>query len=338
MTKEKYGRDCKVCLKPFTIFRWCPGPRMRFRTTEICSTCARLKNICQSCMLDLQFGLPVQVRDTVLGVQQKVPKNEANREYFLAANAERLARGDGSLLDYEAALGMDAAARATLAQLAPKRARSERNLAAPCSFYAKGRCTRGDTCPYRHVLVAERYPSLQSYRDRYYGENDPAAQRILEEHPHLAAPSVKSALSQKSFIIRGIRDNLTVAAVQAYCASFGPLLACIAMADDVAAEVTFRARRDADAFAAKSLGDVDIEGISVHVIRASAGKGASPSSRQSRHPDGGAGMGEEEEDDVQEEKDDVQEEKDDVQEGDNEDRQGDNELEDSGEQDVKKGR
>lgn len=330
MTKEKYGRDCKVCLKPFTIFRWCPGPRMRFRSTEICNTCARLKNICQSCMLDLQFGLPVQVRDTVLGVQQKVPKNEANREYFLATNAERLARGDGSLLDYEAALGMDAAARATLAQLAPKRARSERNLAAPCSFYAKGRCTRGDTCPYRHVLVAERYPSLQSYRDRYYGENDPAAQRILEEHPHLAVPSVKSALSQKSFIIRGIRDSLTVAAVQSYCASFGPLLACTALADDVAAEITFRARRDADAFATKSLGDIDIEGISVHVIRASASKGPREATGGTKQEEVGGNEGREsdnerEEDSEGQEGNDEEQEDNNEQEGDANEERRDNE-------------
>lgn len=243
---------------------------MRFRCTEICNTCARLKNICQSCMLDLQFGLPVQVRDTVLGVQQKVPKNEANREFFLAANAGRLARGDGSLLDYDTALNMDPAAKATLVQLAPKKAKPERNLAPPCSFYAKGKCTRGDTCPYRHVLVAERYPSLQSYRDRYYGENDPAAAKILETNPHLAIPATKSAISQKSFIIRGIRDDLTIGDVKSYCGTFGPVLAFTALADDVATEVTFRARKDAENFASKSLGDVKIKNVSVHIIRASA--------------------------------------------------------------------
>ncbi|CAG2108719.1 unnamed protein product, partial [Medioppia subpectinata] len=59
---EKFGAQCKVCNRPFTTFRWCPGLKMRYKKTEICQTCARAKNICQTCLLDLQYGLPVQVR------------------------------------------------------------------------------------------------------------------------------------------------------------------------------------------------------------------------------------------------------------------------------------
>ena len=52
MTKEKYGeclticlsfsinqmspgKECKICTRPFTIFRWCPGAKMRFKKTEV---------------------------------------------------------------------------------------------------------------------------------------------------------------------------------------------------------------------------------------------------------------------------------------------------------------
>src|ERR1700733_10847568 len=69
MSKETYGHDCKICLKPFTVFRWCPGPRERYRRTEICQVCARLKRVCQSCILDTQYGLPVQVRDAALHIK-----------------------------------------------------------------------------------------------------------------------------------------------------------------------------------------------------------------------------------------------------------------------------
>jgi pre-mRNA-splicing factor RBM22/SLT11 len=55
--KERYGQECKICNRPFTIFRWCPGARMRFKKTEICQTCSKLKNVCQTCLLDLEFGL-----------------------------------------------------------------------------------------------------------------------------------------------------------------------------------------------------------------------------------------------------------------------------------------
>lgn len=220
MTKEHYGRDCKVCLKPFTIFRWCPGTRMRFRRTEICLTCARLKNLCQSCMLDLQFGLPAQVRDTVLGVAENVPKEEANREFFVATNRARLERGDSALVDYEK-LAAEPRAKMILEKLDNKRPKHGRNLAAPCSFYAKGSCTRGDTCPYRHELVAERYPSLQSYRDRYYGENDPAAKEIFDLNPSLLG-SLSTNKRQAKLVVTNAK-NVTEEQLKEYFESLGPL-------------------------------------------------------------------------------------------------------------------
>lgn len=54
--KERYGQECKICNRPFTIFRWCPGARMRFKKTEICQTCSKVKNVCQTCLLDLEYG------------------------------------------------------------------------------------------------------------------------------------------------------------------------------------------------------------------------------------------------------------------------------------------
>ena len=55
-TKEKYGKECKTCNRPFTVFRWCPGARMRFKKTEVCQTCSKLRNVCQTCLLDLEYG------------------------------------------------------------------------------------------------------------------------------------------------------------------------------------------------------------------------------------------------------------------------------------------
>jgi pre-mRNA-splicing factor RBM22/SLT11 len=61
MTKEQYGRECKICTRPFTIFRWKPGNDARYKKTEVCQTCSKAKNVCQVCLLDLEYGLPVQV-------------------------------------------------------------------------------------------------------------------------------------------------------------------------------------------------------------------------------------------------------------------------------------
>ena len=60
---------------------------MRYKKTEICQTCAKLKNVCQTCLLDLQYNLPVQVRDTALNITNDAPRSEINREYF-AQNIE----------------------------------------------------------------------------------------------------------------------------------------------------------------------------------------------------------------------------------------------------------
>ena len=61
---------------------------MRFKKTEICQTCAKLKNVCQTCLLDLEYGLPIQVRDQALGVKDNIAKSDVNKEYFIQ-NAEK---------------------------------------------------------------------------------------------------------------------------------------------------------------------------------------------------------------------------------------------------------
>lgn len=60
---------------------------MRFKTTVICQTCAKIKNVCQTCLLDLEYGLPTQVRDTALALQNEAPTSDVNREYY-AQNME----------------------------------------------------------------------------------------------------------------------------------------------------------------------------------------------------------------------------------------------------------
>jgi len=82
MTKEQYGRECKICTRPFTIFRWRPGNDARFKKTEVCQTCSKAKNVCQVCLFDLEYGLPVQVRDHALGLEaNQLAKSDVNREY-----------------------------------------------------------------------------------------------------------------------------------------------------------------------------------------------------------------------------------------------------------------
>jgi hypothetical protein len=60
MTKEPHGKACKICDRPFTIFRWRPGAKARFKKTEVCQTCAKMKNVCQTCVFDLTYGTVIR--------------------------------------------------------------------------------------------------------------------------------------------------------------------------------------------------------------------------------------------------------------------------------------
>ena len=37
MLKEKYGKECKICTRPFTVFKYKPGSKARYKTTIICN-------------------------------------------------------------------------------------------------------------------------------------------------------------------------------------------------------------------------------------------------------------------------------------------------------------
>ncbi|EPE09186.1 pre-rna splicing factor [Ophiostoma piceae UAMH 11346] len=94
MLKEDYGAECKLCTRPFTVFSW-PASRAqgRKKRTNICLTCARLKNCCQCCTLDLSFGLPIAVRDAALKMVAPGPTSEINRQYFAQNNSEAIEKG-----------------------------------------------------------------------------------------------------------------------------------------------------------------------------------------------------------------------------------------------------
>ena len=54
--RARLTQPCKICERPFTVFRWRPGARARHKKTQLCQTCAKSKNACQTCVLDLVYG------------------------------------------------------------------------------------------------------------------------------------------------------------------------------------------------------------------------------------------------------------------------------------------
>ncbi|KAK6593371.1 pre-mRNA splicing factor SLT11 (RNA recognition domain-containing protein) [Botrytis cinerea] len=100
MIKQDHGEECKLCTRPFTVFQWKADRTARSKRTNICLTCARLKNCCQCCMLDLSFGLPIVVRDAALKMIAPGPQSEVNREYYAQNHEKEIEEGKG-MEEYE---------------------------------------------------------------------------------------------------------------------------------------------------------------------------------------------------------------------------------------------
>ncbi|CAA3010033.1 zinc finger CCCH domain-containing 49-like [Olea europaea subsp. europaea] len=206
MTKADYDKECKICTRPFTVFRWRPGRDARYKKSEICQTCSKLKNVCQVCLLDLEYGLPVQVRDTALSINSNdaIPKSDVNREYF-AEEHDRKARAG---IDYESSYGK-ARPNDTILKLQRTTPYYKRNRAHVCSFYIRGQCTRGPECPYRHEMPVTGELSQQNIKDRYYGVNDPVALKLLNkagEMPSLEPPDDESI---RTLYVGGLDARIT---------------------------------------------------------------------------------------------------------------------------------
>src|SRR6266404_9245307 len=109
-------------------------------------------------------------------------------------------------------------------QLARTEPYYKRNRPHVCSFYAKGECNRGTDCPYRydhspsltikvlnplglyrHEIPVKDELSKQNIQDRYFGQNDPVARKILAGHAEeqgLKPPEDESVVS--SFYCTGV--------------------------------------------------------------------------------------------------------------------------------------
>lgn len=247
MTKDNHGAECKICERPFTVFRWKPGAGMRFKKTEVCQTCAKLKNVCQTCLLDLEYGLPTQVRDAALGLSEEIPTSDVNREYYLQ-NAETALAEAGGLTP------IGEMARVTKGhELLKKLARTtpyyKRNRAHICSFWVKGECKRGAECPYRHELPTDPNDPLakQNMKDRYYGNNDPVAKKMMKRasnQPKLEAPADKSIMS---LYVGGVEDPfVTKTDIKDYFYQFGEIRVINVLNKAKAALVHFTSRASAE--------------------------------------------------------------------------------------------
>lgn len=90
MKRQINGAECKICSKPFTVFKWYAefeNGEKTLKKTVICLTCARSKNRCQSCLLDLTFGISIELRDKLLKIA-KLDNNKLSITNDIVSNAK----------------------------------------------------------------------------------------------------------------------------------------------------------------------------------------------------------------------------------------------------------
>ncbi len=282
MTKEPFGKKCQVCETPFTVFAWQAGTKGRLKKVEICKSCAQAKNVCQVCIYDLQYGLPVKVRDRILkehgsaSAITAVPQSMANRSWHTAQQERALAQGQTMLGE------ANALAVAKLEEMANMEPRYERNMAKLCSFFARGECNRGANCPFRHEMPRDRNDPMckQNTKNRFFGTSDPVANRILgrqrrkeEEVNQEDADGYDKARSTLYLRFQGDAPypNLTEEDIRDKLYSFGEIVSVRIQADKGQAFVEYM-EPDACELAVASMNRKELLGRNLHVKWARAPK------------------------------------------------------------------
>jgi len=260
MQKEDYGVECKICVRPFTIFRWKAGTKGRYKATVVCQSCARMKNVCQTCLFDLEYGLPVQVRDKFLEEQGAsklaLPASRIGRDFVLQEEAKK----PDSDLPYG-----KTDAHPMLKRLARMTPYYKRNEARICTFYVKGACNRGQDCPFRHELPEGGELANQKLRDRFHGENDPVAAKIMrraEEDMTLQPPEDRAVTT---LYLGGLLPGIKERDVRDKFYVFGEIRSIRMVPRQCCAFVTFVKRDEAEEAASKLYRVLEINGKRVNL-------------------------------------------------------------------------
>ncbi|GKZ35590.1 pre-mRNA-splicing factor slt11 [Aspergillus brasiliensis] len=276
MLKEDHGAECKICTRPFTIFRWKADRTARQKRTSICLTCARLKNCCQCCMLDLSFGLPIVVRDAALKMVAPGPESTINREYYAQGHEKEIEEGRGAVEEYEKT---DEKARELLRRLA----NSEPYYRKPRQIEAAPQDEEGATAgPSDAPVVHSRYgngpgPIRTSesrrgtplpgrgrggIRGGRGGRPFPSAAQVPPSAEDILPPADPNITS---LFITGVEDDLPEHTLRTFFTQFGQLRSLICSHRAHSAFVNFATREGAEAAAKHCQGRAVIQGCPLRV-------------------------------------------------------------------------
>ena len=295
MQKQDYAAECAISGRPFTVFRWRPGNDARYKKTVVCREIALAKNVCQVCLLDLDYGIPVQARDAALGrANEMQAKSDVNVEYQTEQIARRLENGeDVAALAGVGGAGGKARANEILSKMARKKPYYNKNKTAICTFWLRNACTRAD-CPYRPCNGDTHMPELtsapemrsQNIKDRYYGVNDPVAEKMLKRAESTPALKPPEDASITTLYVGGIDQRVTEDDLRDAFYSHGELKSVRCVHAKNCAFVTYVERKGAETAAEALHGTLVVNGLKLRLMW---GKPAKP--KGERGAAGGAGTG-----------------------------------------------
>lgn len=269
MLKEDFGAECKLCTRPFTVFQWAADrAHGRRKRTNICLTCARLKNACQCCIMDLQFGLPIVIRDKALELVAPGPASDINREYFAQNNERAIEEGRAGIEEYDKA---DDKARELLRRLAQSK-----------PYFRKGRAVDEDGNPAATSESARSGggsgsgsggPGPIRSRDSRPGGR-PGGPRSARKAPFPAAinqpPTPKDWLppadpNVMSLFVTGVEDDLPEYKLRDFFKAFGKIKSLVVSHMSHCAFVNYEAREAAERAAEECKGRAVIAGCPLRV-------------------------------------------------------------------------
>jgi hypothetical protein len=128
--------------------------------------------VCQACVTDMSFGVPVAVRDSLLksggGYAPQQPQSEVGKQWFFANNLgngqEHGAAVNPNQQLIQLSRAMQSRERHNAQSLQTGGSVAFRNLAKLCSFWLNGSCNRCDIgrCPFRPCNKQFKFPELAS--------------------------------------------------------------------------------------------------------------------------------------------------------------------------------
>ncbi|KAK9377650.1 uncharacterized protein V1513DRAFT_482017 [Lipomyces chichibuensis] len=264
MTRERHGEECKICTRPFTVFRWLPEDSGgRHKKTTICLTCARQKNCCQSCMLDLSFGLPIAIRDAALkmvgatpgagrsmALTTTEPQNIISKQFVAQNIEERLKEEgeEGQLYDNQAQA--EEAGKLLLQKLASSQ-----------PYYAKSNVEK-----YADSGQGGKISKMPRGTIVGVSSGKSSVAKLVSKLPSLGKPlTVPKDPKIMSLFLTGIEDDLPEHMLRNYFSQFGPLKSLVCSHRSRCAFVNYNTREAAEAAAAATGTTVVINGCPLRV-------------------------------------------------------------------------